>query len=53
MLIREIRPGESLRIGDAVVTLVKKSGQAARLCINAPAYVKVASEKDKKPAPTA
>ncbi len=41
MLIKEIRPGETLRIGDAVITLVKKSGQAARLCINADPSIKI------------
>lgn len=35
MLKIDIRPGESIKIGDAVVTLESKSGQLARLSIEA------------------
>ena len=35
MLKLELRPGESVKIGDAVVTLEDKSGKVARLAIQA------------------
>lgn len=37
----DIKVGESLKIGDATVTLQKKAGQLARLSIDAPANVRV------------
>ena len=35
MLKIDLRPGESLSIGDAIVTLESKSGQVARLAVQA------------------
>lgn len=35
MLKIDLRPGEAIRIGDAVVTLESKSGQVARLSVQA------------------
>lgn len=35
MLKIDLRPGESLTIGDAIVTLESKSGQVARLAVQA------------------
>lgn len=41
MLKIELRPGEAIRIGDAVVTLESKSGQAARISVQADRSVPV------------
>ena len=41
MLKLELRVGESVRIGDAVVTLEEKSGRIARLAIKAPQSVEI------------
>lgn len=35
MLKLELKPGESIKIGDAIVTLEDKSGKVARLSIQA------------------
>lgn len=35
MLKIELKPGQSLAIGDAIVTLEEKSGQVARLAVQA------------------
>lgn len=35
MLVLDVKVGDSIRIGDAVVTLVDKSGKVARLSIEA------------------
>ena len=32
----DVRPGESVAIGDVTVTIAQRSGQRARLVINAP-----------------
>lgn len=37
----DLRVGETLQIGEVVLTLEKKSGQLARLSVNANASVKV------------
>ena len=37
----DLRVGESLRLGDAVVTLKEKSGRLARLTVRAPGAVQV------------
>ncbi len=41
MLKIELRVGESVKIGDAVVTLDEKSGRVARLSIEAPLSVPI------------
>ncbi len=41
MLKLELRVGESVKIGDAVVTLEEKSGRIARLAITAPSSVPI------------
>lgn len=41
MLKIELRVGESVKIGDAVVTLEEKSGRTARLAIKAPESVPI------------
>jgi sRNA-binding carbon storage regulator CsrA len=40
-IISDLRIGERLKIGDAVVTLMEKSGRMARLMVNTPESVKV------------
>lgn len=35
MLVLDLKVGESIKIGDAVITLEEKSGKNARLLINA------------------
>ena len=37
----DLRVGQSLRMGDAVVTLQEKSGRMARLTVRAPGVVQV------------
>lgn len=37
----DIRPGETLQIGDITISMVKKSGQLARLVINADKSVEI------------
>ena len=37
----DLRVGESLRLGDAVLTLKEKSGRLARLTVRAPGAVQV------------
>ena len=41
MLKLELRVGESVKIGDAVITLEDKSGRLARLAIQAPQSVPI------------
>ena len=41
MLKIDLRPGQSLSIGDAIVTLESKSGQVARLAVEAPKSIAV------------
>ncbi|WP_373078586.1 carbon storage regulator [Zhongshania sp.] len=48
MLKLDVRPGESIAVGDvAVITLEKKSGKAARLSVRANKSVKI--ERIKRP----
>lgn len=42
MLKIDLRPGQSITIGDATVTLEAKSGQLARLAVEAPKSMPVA-----------
>ena len=53
MLIREIRPGQMIKIGDVEITMIQKSGQVARLGITADKSVIITEVKDpgKKPEP--
>lgn len=46
MLKIDLRPGEKLRIGDAVITLEQKSGQLARLVIDADKSIPVRKESE-------
>jgi len=41
----ELSPGETLRIGDAEITLIEKRGQRARIKISAPQEVKISRER--------
>lgn len=41
MLKRDLRPGEELKIGDAIIKVVKKSGQIVSLAIDAPKEVRI------------
>ena len=47
-LVVEIKVGESLRIGDALLVLEKKSGQVARLRIDADPSIPVISPKTRR-----
>lgn len=46
----ELRVGESVKIGDAVVTLEQKSGQLARLSIDARPDVQITKIRSTTPA---
>ena len=46
----ELRVGESVKIGDAVVTLEQKSGQLARLSIDAKPEVQITKIRTTTPA---
>lgn len=41
MLKRDLKPGEELHVGDAVIKVVKKHGQIVSLAIQAPREVKI------------
>lgn len=41
MLKRDLKPGEELHIGNAVIKVVKKHGQVVSLAIDAPREVKI------------
>lgn len=41
MLKRDLKPGEELHVGDAVIKVVKKHGQVVSLAIQAPREVKI------------
>lgn len=41
MLRVDLRVGETIRIGEVVITVEKKSGQLARLGIDAPGNIKI------------
>lgn len=50
MLKMDMRPGEQIKIGDAIVKLVKKSGQVATICIDAARNVHIERViKEEKP----
>lgn len=51
MLMRDLRPGQTIRIGDVRITMYHKSGQVARIGIEADKKVPVVTEEaDKKKA---
>ena len=51
MLTLDIKPGESIKIGDiAVITLKEKSGKTARLSIDADASVPITRASQSNPA---
>lgn len=41
MLKRDLRPGEEIKVGDAIIKVVKKSGQIVSLAIDAPPEVRI------------
>ena len=41
MLIRELKVGQSIQIGEAIITLIHKSGAVARLSIDADKSIKI------------
>jgi len=41
VLKRDLRPGEELKVGDAIIKIVKKSGQIVSLAIDAPPEVRI------------
>lgn len=48
MFKHDLRPGESIQIGDTIVTLVRKSSQVASLLIDAPRDVKITTNREQK-----
>ena len=48
----DLRVGETLKIGDAAVTVGDKSGRMVRLHVAAPGSVKVAKKSTARTAPT-
>jgi len=44
----DLRPGESIQIGETTVTLVRKSSQVASLLIDAPRDVKITTNREQK-----
>lgn len=49
MLKLDLRPGEAITIGDAIITLEAKSGQLARLSIQADKSIPVRRVKEQGP----
>lgn len=45
----DLRVGQSLRLGDAVLTLKEKSGRMARLTVRAPGAVQVRQQQQQQP----
>lgn len=43
----ELKQGDAIRVGDAVITLIEKRGQRARIRIEAPPEVKISRQPDK------
>lgn len=48
MFKHDIKVGESIIVGDAVVTIQAKSGQICTLLIDAPPHVPIKTTKDRK-----
>ena len=51
-LAADIKPNETITIGDATVRLERKSGQIARLVIDAPEQVRITLPRQTGPAKT-
>ena len=51
-LIADIKPNETITIGDTTVRLERKSGQIARLVIDAPEQVRITLPRQTSPAKT-
>ena len=51
-LTADIKPNETITIGDATVRLERKSGQIARLVIDAPEQVRITLPRQAGPAQT-
>ena len=51
-LTADIKPNETITIGDATVRLERKSGQIARLVIDAPEQVRITLPRQTGPAKT-
>lgn len=49
MISIDLKPGQKLQIGDAIVTLEQKSGQLARLVIDADKSIPVKKLVDESP----
>ena len=47
MLIRELRVGESIVIGEVKITVLKKSGQVARLGVDAAKNISIKADEAK------
>lgn len=45
----DLKPGEQLQIGDVIVTIEKKSGQFARLAVDAPRSTPVKKVAEEAP----
>ena len=50
MLIRELRVGQSLIIGDIKIVVLKKSGQVARLGVEASKEILIKADEEAKEA---
>ena len=48
MFKHDIKVGESIKVGDAVVTIQAKSGQICTLLIDAPPHVPIQTTRDRK-----
>ena len=48
MFKHDMKVGESIKVGDAVVTIQAKSGQICTLLIDAPPHVPIQTAKDRK-----
>lgn len=48
MFKHDIKVGESIQVGDAVVTIQAKSGQICTLLIEAPPHVPIKTSRDRK-----
>ena len=51
-LTADIKPSQTITIGDATVRLERKSGQIARLVIDAPEHVRITLPRQTGPAKT-
>lgn len=48
----ELKPGQSIVVGDTTITMERKSGQTARLVIQAPEDTKILTPARKSASPT-